>query len=92
MLTVTDDAPNGIRFGAGIAPFLATLPRAPVPDGNRPRMEQVAAEPHFIAAVMILLGVVRVEGDGEQIVHRESFRMRSRRRWAAGGTGRASPG
>jgi hypothetical protein len=33
-------------------------------------IEQIAAERELVAAVMVLLGVVGLEGDGQQIIHK----------------------
>ena len=60
-----DDSPDVLRFGCGILQYPPTLADATIADGNRPFVEQVAADCYRIVPVMILVRVVGLKGDGE---------------------------
>jgi hypothetical protein len=57
---LADHPPEPFCIGTGVPHFLATPTRAAVEQRNRPFPEKIAAQPDFIAAVMVPVGVVGV--------------------------------
>lgn len=49
---------------------LARPPHAAVEQTNRPIAEEIAAKPDFVPAVMVPAGVVGLQRNGKQVVHR----------------------
>src|SRR6266851_5591804 len=64
------DGPHLFRLRRGVATLLAAPADTAIADGNRPVIEEIAADRHFVAAVVVLPGVMGFESDGEQIVHK----------------------
>ena len=58
------------RFRRYVTPLLGAPADTAIADGNRPVIEEIAADRHFVAAVVVLPGVMGFESDGEQIVHK----------------------
>jgi hypothetical protein len=59
------------------------LASAAVAHSDRKVIEEITADRHFIAEVMVLPGVMGLEGDGEQVVHRRFPSSGLRGRWLA---------
>jgi hypothetical protein len=75
-------------FCEGVVALLAAPADAARADGNRPVIEEIAADRHFVAAVVVLPGVMGFKGDGEQVVHKRFPFKRS----GCGSTRRANSG
>ena len=63
--SVADDRLHLLGPRRGIAQLPPALAGAAVADGDRPGVEQVAADRDLIVPVVVLLGVVGLEGDGQ---------------------------
>src|SRR5712691_5132062 len=77
------DRPHLFRLLRGVAALLAAPVDTSVTHGDRPVIEEIAPDRHFVAAVVVLPGVMGFEGDGEQVVHSDSLSSGPGGRWLA---------